>query len=125
MERSLDAWQRLFRFPFLGKRVAEATPLGYGQDISSFVQFLKEKGNSSQSNSLVLEEFVSQESERAGSYFFSSKISVYTFFFLVREKEVPENLARLIHPLERNLPRFEPGKVEALARLVIKPNPGV
>ena len=67
MERSLDAWVEAFLdFLFWEKRVADNTILAYGQDISSFVQFLKEKEIASfgEVTLLVLEEFVSQESDR-------------------------------------------------------------
>jgi len=113
MERNLDGWIEAFLdFLFWEKRAADNTILSYGQDISSFVQFLKEKKIISfgEVTFLVLEEFVSRESEKElETTSLARKISALrTFFsFLVREKEVPENLARLLDAprLERNLPQ--------------------
>ena len=113
MGRNLDEWVEAFLdFLFWEKRAADNTILSYGQDISSFVQFLKEKKIISfgEVTFLVLEEFVSRESEKElETTSLARKISALrTFFsFLVREKEVPENLARLLDAprLERNLPQ--------------------
>lgn len=132
MERSLDAWVEAFLdFLFWEKRVADNTILAYGQDISSFVQFLKKKEIASfgEVTLLVLEEFVSQESDRElEATSLARKISALrTFFsFLVREKEVPENLARLLDTprLERNLPQvLSLEEVEALLSACDKTKP--
>ncbi|HPZ81754.1 MAG TPA: site-specific integrase, partial [Candidatus Atribacteria bacterium] len=132
MEKSLDNWVEAFLdFLFWEKRAADNTILSYGQDVELFVQFLKEKGIASfgEVTLPILEEFISQESDKdLESTSLARRISALrTFFsFLVREKEVPENLAQLLDAprLQRNLPRvLSLEEVEALLSACNKTKP--
>mgnify|MGYP000875204079 FL=1 len=123
MERNLDEWEEAFlNYLFWERRAADNTILSYGRDISSFMQFLKGKGvNRLKEVSLpLLEEFINEESEKdLETTSLARKISALRsfFFFLVREREVPDNLARLLDAprLQRNLPQvLSLEEVEAL-----------
>lgn len=118
-EEYLEAF---LHFLFWERRVAENTVLAYRQDVMSFLRFLKECGVKDLSLVTldVLEDFMKWES-CAGleSATLARRISALrTFFrFLVREKVVRENLAKLLDTprLRRRLPEvLTVEEVEAL-----------
>ena len=115
MERSLDAWVEAFLdFLFWEKRVADNTILAYGQDISSFVQFLKEKEIASfgEVTLLVLEEFVSQESDRElEATSLARKISAFLFpGSRKRSTRESGSASRYTSLGKKPPPGFEPGR---------------
>lgn len=119
LEERLEAF---LHFLFWERRMAENTVLAYRQDIASFLRFLEERGVEDFGSVTLntLEAFVEHES-RAGleATTLARRISALrTFFrFLVREKVVRENLAKLLDTprIRRHLPEvLTVEEVEAL-----------
>lgn len=119
LEELLEAF---LHFLFWERRMAENTVLAYRQDVLSFLRFLEERGVEDFGSVTLntLEAFVEHE-VRAGleATTLARRVSALrTFFrFLVREKVVRENLARLLDTprIRRRLPEvLTVEEVEAL-----------
>ena len=114
--------ESFLQFLFWEKRVSDHTVTAYQQDVAFFLEFLSQKGCRSlqEVNLEILEQFVVEESkkglERSSLARRISSLRTF-FFFLVRERMVGENLAKLLDAprIQRNLPEIlTPEEVERL-----------
>jgi integrase/recombinase XerD len=103
--------ESFLQFLFWEKRVSDHTVTAYQQDVAFFLEFLSKKGYRSlqEVNLEILEQFVVEESkkglERSSLARRISSLRTF-FFFLVRERMVGENLAKLLDAprIQRRLP---------------------
>lgn len=118
-----EVLESFLQFLFWEKRLSDNTIVAYHQDVTFFLQFLTQLGcHSLQDVDLgVLEQFVISESkkdlEKTSLARRVSSLRTF-FFFLVREKIVTENLAKLLDTprIQRNLP--EVLTLEEVERLI-------
>lgn len=118
-----EVLESFLQFLFWEKRLSDNTIMAYHQDVTFFLQFLTQAGyHSLQDVDLgVLEQFVISESKKdLEKTSLARRISSLRtfFFFLVREKLVTENLAKLLDTprIQRNLP--EVLTLEEVERLI-------
>lgn len=125
-----EVLESFLQFLFWEKRLSDNTIVAYHQDVMFFLQFLTQAGcHSLQEVDLgVLEQFVISESKKdLEKTSLARRISSLRtfFFFLVREKVVAENLAKLLDTprIQRNLP--EVLTLEEVERLIAVCDPSL
>lgn len=125
-----EVLESFLQFLFWEKRLSDNTIVAYHQDVAFFLQFLTQVGcHSLQDVDLgVLEQFVISESKKdLEKTSLARRISSLRtfFFFLVREKLVTENLAKLLDTprIQRNLP--EVLTLEEVERLIAVCDPSL
>ncbi|MEN3186032.1 MAG: site-specific tyrosine recombinase XerD [Atribacterota bacterium] len=106
-----EVLESFLQFLFWEKRLSDNTIMAYHQDVTFFLQFLSQVGYHSlrEVDLGVLEQFVVRESKKnLEKTSLARRISSLRtfFFFLVREKLVTENVAKLLDTprIQRNLP---------------------
>ncbi len=102
-----DILETYLQFLYWEKRLSDNTIQSYQQDLEQFVYFLEKKGISSfsQLDQDLVEKFLRSEAKRdIAPRSLARKISALRTFFqyLIREKIIPDNLAKLV-----DSPRFQ------------------